>query len=209
MRVKQRLESPRPAAGHDFLKPVNRQIMGSLALLKSKIVVVPMGEADFMLVNRLAADIGPVFNRSVDILKGIKMPTEAHNLIRNQYYATVILSKLERTKANSRERVIAICEENLYIPSRAYILGHSDNLAGTAVVSLYQIRQEFYGLPEDEGKVYPRLFKEAVLQMAHIFEVSACRNPKCVNFKSELMLDIDSKGEKFCDICRRQLTSIS
>ena len=183
--------------------------MGSLALLKSKIVVVPMGEADFMLVNRLAADIGPVFNRSVDILKGIKMPTEAHNLIRNQYYATVILSKLERTKANSRERVIAICEEDLYIPSRAYILGHSDNLAGTAVVSLYQIRQEFYGLPEDEGKVYPRLFKEAVLQMAHIFEVSACRNPKCVNFKSELMLDIDSKGEKFCDICRRQLTGIS
>ena len=209
MRVKQRLEFPRPAAGHVFLKPVNRQIMGSLALLKSKIVVVPMGEADFMLVNRLAADIGPVFNRSVDILKGIKMPTEAHNLIRNQYYATVILSKLERTKANSRERVIAICEEDLYIPSRAYILGHSDNLAGTAVVSLYQIRQEFYGLPEDEGKVYPRLFKEAVLQMAHIFEVSACRNPKCVNFKSELMLDIDSKGEKFCDICRRQLTGIS
>ena len=87
-----------------------------MALLKSKIVVVPMGEVDFMLVNKLASNVGPVFNRSVDILKGMKMPEEAYNVIRNQYYAQVILSKIERTKANSREKVIAICEEDLYLP---------------------------------------------------------------------------------------------
>lgn len=183
--------------------------MGSLALLKSKIVVVPMGEADFITVNRLAADVGPVFNRSVDILKGMKMPAEALNLVRNQYYASVILSKLERTKANSRERVLAVCEEDLYLPEQPYVLGHADTLSGTAIISLYQIRQEFYGLPEDEAKVYPRLFKEAIHQLAHIFEVSNCRNPRCVNFHSQAMLDIDSKGEKFCDVCRRQLAAIS
>jgi archaemetzincin len=183
--------------------------MGSLALLKSKVVVVPMGEADFMMVNRLAADIGPVFNRSVDILKGMKMPEEAHNLVRNQYYASVILSKLERTKANSRERVLAVCEEDLYLPDKPYILGHADGLSGTAIISLYQIRQEFYGLPEDEAKVYPRLFKEAIHQLAHIFDVCNCRNPRCVNYHSQAMLDIDNKGEKFCDICRRQLAGIS
>lgn len=182
--------------------------MGSLALLKSKIVVVPMGEADFMMVNRLAADVGPVFNRSVDILKGMKMPEEAHNLIRNQFYSSVILSKLERTKANSRERVLAVCEEDLYLPDQPYVLGHADTLSGTSIISLYQIRQEFYGLPEDEAKVYPRLFKEAIHQLAHIFDVNNCRNPRCVNYHSQAMLDIDNKGEKFCDICRRQLAGI-
>ena len=69
-----------------------------MALLKSKIVVVPLGEVDFMLVNRLAADVGPVFSRSIDILKGMKIPAEAQNVIRNQHYATVILAKLERVK---------------------------------------------------------------------------------------------------------------
>ena len=40
-----------------------------MSILKSKIVVVPLGEVDFMVVNKLASCLGPVFNRSVDILK--------------------------------------------------------------------------------------------------------------------------------------------
>ena len=176
------------------------------ALQKSKIVVVPLAEVDFMLVNRLASAIGPVFHRSVDILKGMKMPSEAYNVIRNQYFPQVILSKLERMKANRREKVIAVCEEDLYVPSEAYVMGWCDTLAGTAVISLYHIRQEFYGLPEDDRKIYPRLYKEAVHQLGHLFDLSDCRNPKCVNYYSQMMLDIDNKSEKFCDICRRQLT---
>lgn len=167
-----------------------------------------MGEVDFMMVNKLASDLGPVFNRSIDILKGMKMPQEAHNVIRNQYYATVILSKLERAKANTREQVIAVCEEDLYLPEENFVLGHADILSGTAVVSLFQIRQEFYGLPEDDSKIYPRLYKEAVHQVAHLFNLSECRNPKCINYFSQVMLDIDSKSEKFCDICRRKLTTL-
>ncbi len=167
-----------------------------------------MGEVDFMMVNKLASDMGPVFNRSIDILKGMKMPQEAHNVIRNQYYATVILSKLERAKANNREQVIGICEEDLYLPEENYVLGHADILAGTAVVSLFQIRQEFYGLPEDDSKIYPRLYKEAIHQVAHLFNLSECRNPRCINYFSQVMLDIDSKGEKFCDVCRRKLTTL-
>jgi archaemetzincin len=179
-----------------------------MAILKSKVVVVPMGEVDFMMVNRLASAVGPVFHRSVDILKGMRMPPEAYNVVRNQYYAEVILSKLERTKANSREKVIAICEEDLYVPEEPFVMGWGDGLSGTAVVSLYHIRQEFYGLPEDERKVYPRVLKEAIHHLAHLFDLTECRNPKCVNYFSRVMLDIDSKSDKFCDICRRQLTGM-
>ncbi len=159
-----------------------------------------------MMVNRLAADLGPVFNRSVDILKGMKVPVEAHNIIRGQYYALVLMSKLERIKANSREKVIGVCEEDLYLPDQNSIIGFSDALAGTAVISLYQLRIEFYGLPEDEKKVYPRLYKESLHQLAHLFDLPECRNSKCVNYFSQMMLDIDHKGQTFCDICRRKIT---
>jgi len=139
-----------------------------MAALKSKIVVVPLGEVDFMIVNRLAADLGPIFNRSVDILKGMKLPQEAQNVIRGQYYAMVIMSKLERVKANSREKVIGVCEDDLYLPDQNSIIGHADTISGTAVVSLWQIRQEFYGLPENDSQVYPRLYKESLHQLAHL-----------------------------------------
>ncbi len=174
--------------------------------MKSKIVVVPLGEVDFTLVNKLASRIGPVYNRSVDILKGMRMPREALNVVRNQYYAQVILSKLERTKANNQEKVIAVCEEDLYVPEEPFVMGWGDMVAGCAVVSLFHVRQEFYGLPEDESKVFPRLYKEVVHHLAHLFNLTECRNPKCVNYFSRAMPDIDNKGDKFCDICRRRLT---
>lgn len=179
-----------------------------VTLLKSKIVVVPLGEVDYMLVNRIAGSIGPIFNRSVDILKGMKMPPEAFNVVRNQYYATVLLSKIERTKANSREKVIAFCEEDLYLPEKNTVLGSVDRLAGTAVMSMYHIRQEFYGLPEDEAKIQPRVYKEALHRLAGLFGLSECRNPKCVNYYSQVMLDIDSKNDRFCDVCQRKLDEI-
>jgi len=177
-----------------------------MPFVKAKIVVVPLGEVDFMLVNRLATNIGPIFSRSVDILKGMKIPEEAYNVIRNQYYASILLAKLERVKANSREYILGVCEEDIYLPDEASVMGHSDSVLGTAVISLQKIRQEFYGLPEDEIKVYTRLFKQAVHQVAHLFNISSCKNPKCVNYYSQKMFDIDDKGEIFCDICKRQLT---
>ena len=43
-----------------------------MSLLKAKIVVVPLGETDLAMIGRLAAELGPVFGRSVDMLKGMK-----------------------------------------------------------------------------------------------------------------------------------------
>jgi archaemetzincin len=179
-----------------------------MALIRSKIVVVPLGEVDFMMVNRLASEVGPVFSRSVDILKGMKLPQESHNVIRNQHYALIILSKLELLKANSREKVIAVCEEDLYLPDENYIIGHADSLSNAAVVSLYRLRQEFYGLPEDDMKIYPRLLKESLHRLGHVYGLSECRNPKCVNYFSQMMLDIDHKNQRFCDMCRRRLDEV-
>ena len=179
-----------------------------MGILKAKIVVVPLGEVDFNLVNRLASEVGSVFGRAVDIIKGMKVPDESFNLIRGQYFASVVMAKLERIKSNSREKVIAVCEENLYLPDENYVLGCADQVSGTAVVSLYQIRQEFYGLPENDALVYPRAYKETLHHLAHVFGLAECRNPKCVNYFSQVMLDIDNKGTAFCDICRRQLTKL-
>jgi len=176
---------------------------------KAKIVIVPMGEVDFMLVNRLATNIGPIFGKSVDIIKGMRMPEESYNVIRNQYYASIIFQRLERIKAMPREFIVGICEEDIYLPDEAFVIGHADALMGAAAISLYRIRQEFYGLPEDDMKIYSRLFKQAVHHVSHLVGINGCRNPKCANFYSQVMFDIDNKSEKLCDICRRQLIGVT
>jgi len=167
--------------------------------------MVPLGEVDFILVNRLATNVGPVFNRSVDILKGMKVPEESYNVVRGQHYASVILNKLERVKANQREFILGLLEEDIYLPDEPYVVGHSDTVSRTAVVSLFRIRQEFYGLPEDDKKVFSRAFKQSIFHLSPLFGLTSCRNPRCVNYYSQKMFDIDTKGTKFCDICLRQL----
>lgn len=179
-----------------------------MAILRAKIVVVPLGETDLTIINRLAASIGGVFNRGVDILKGMRIPSEAFNETRNQYYARIILSKLERVKANSRELVVGICEEDLYLPNTHYILGYADPLSGSSVISMFHLRQEFYGLPEDETRVYPRLYKETIHQMAYLYSIRGCNNPICVHYETGEMMDIDNKNTRLCDICVRQLQKV-
>ena len=179
-----------------------------MSILRAKIVIVPLGEADLGLVNKLAGALGGVFNRGVDILKGMRMPQEAFNETRNQYYGRIILSKLERIKANQRETIVGVCEQDLYLPNKHFILGYADNLASTAVVSLFHFRQEFYGLPEDDKKVYPRLYKEVLHQMAHIYSIPSCAIPSCVHYDSTEMIDIDNKNDRLCDICLRNLQQV-
>jgi len=176
--------------------------------MRAKIVIVPLGEADLATINRLAGSLGGIFNRGVDILKGMLMPGEAFNETRSQYYARIIMAKLERVKANSRELVVGICEEDIYLPSTHYIMGYADALAGTAVVSMFHFRAEFYGLPEDDTKVYPRLYKEVVHQLANLYTIPPCANPSCVHYHSREMIDIDNKSSRLCDICLRSLQKV-
>lgn len=176
--------------------------------MRAKIVIVPLGEADLATINRMAGSLGAVFNRGVDILKGMRMPVEAFNETRNQYYARIILSKLERVKANHRETIVGICEEDIYLPNAHFVLGYADSLARTAVVSLFHFRQEFYGLPEDDTLVYPRLYKEVIHQLANLYSIPPCANPSCVHYESREMMDIDNKSMRLCDICHRSLQKV-
>ncbi|MCJ7458101.1 MAG: hypothetical protein MUP17_03815, partial [candidate division Zixibacteria bacterium] len=109
---------------------------------KSKIVIVPLGDVDYGLINKLATALVSVFNAGVDILQGIRIPAEAYNRNRGQYYSTVILNKLELLKANPREKVLGVIDEDLYVPSLNFVFGEADPLSKVAIISLQRLKQE-------------------------------------------------------------------
>jgi len=170
---------------------------------RSKIVVVPLGEVDFFQINKLTSSLSALFSLPSDILQGMKTPKESHNVIRNQYFSTVILQKLELLKASQREIILGLLEDDLYSASTPFIVGDSDRIGSCAVVSYFRIRQEFYGLPEDERLVFKRILKESSKHLGRILGLTLCRNPRCVMYYSDDMFDIDQKSEKLCDICQR------
>jgi len=171
---------------------------------KSKIVIVPLGDVDYGLINKLATALVSVFNAGVDILQGIRIPAEAYNRNRGQYYSTVILNKLELLKANPREKVLGVIDEDLYVPSLNFVFGEADPLSKVAIISLQRLKQENYGSADEEALYFSRLIKEAVHELGHLIGFKHCPNPRCVMYFSNSLLETDLKTEKFCDCCLRK-----
>lgn len=172
---------------------------------RGKIIIVPLGDLDFYQVNKLAANLSIAFSAGVDILQGVDIPDEAENQERGQYYATVILTKLELMRQNENERILGLTEEDLYIPTTPFVYGEADPISGCAVMSFYRMRLEFYGMAEDDKQIYSRALKEGIHLVGQLFRLSVCNNPRCVMYRSESMSDTDAKAEKFCDNCQRRL----
>jgi len=164
-----------------------------------------MGDLDFFQINKLAGPLSEMFSSAVDIVQGSELPPEAYHPARLQYYSSVILGKLERLRANDREKLLGIIDEDLYVPTKPFVYSETDPYSGCALLSCYRLKQEFYGLPEDEKLIFQRVKKEAVNQVGYLFLMRYCRNPRCVMFRSTDMSDTDDKTDKFCDNCRRYL----
>ena len=70
-----------------------------------------------------------------------------------------------------------------------------------------ELRQEFYNLPRDQGLFHKRGLTEAVHELGHTYGLGHCRNPRCVMFFSNSLVDTDRKGPEFCPDCKKQLES--
>ena len=80
--------------------------------MKGKIVIVPLGENDFLELNRLAAHMAQVFACAVDILSGARVPEEAYSPVRGQYFAMILLQKLELLRSAEREKILALVDDS-------------------------------------------------------------------------------------------------
>ncbi len=164
-----------------------------------------MGDIDYSLVNKLASQLVSYFSVGVDILQGTKIPQEALNQQRGQYYSTVILTKLELMKSASGEKMLGLVDGDLYIPTRNFVIGEADPAGKSAVVSLFRLRHENYEMLDEEKVLFSRILKESLHQLGHLWGFKDCRNPKCVMYLTDNVTEVDRKGTKFCDNCLRRV----
>ncbi|MBM4401501.1 MAG: hypothetical protein FJ045_06085, partial [Crenarchaeota archaeon] len=93
----------------------------------------------------------------------------------------------------------------LYASGLNFIFGQADTITGVALISLYRLRQEFYGLPSNEALFVDRATKETIHELGHTFGLGHCQNSRCVMHFSNSLADTDWKGVAFCSQCRPKL----
>lgn len=125
--------------------------------------------------------------------------------LRKQYNSSDILRQLIAFPPADAFKILGITAVDLFIPILTYVFGEAQLDGIGAVVSLHRLKNQFYGLPEDEIRMRDRLLKEAVHELGHTFGLLHCANPGCALNASTYVEDIDQKSRRLCSNCHEAI----
>jgi archaemetzincin len=168
-----------------------------------KITLKPLGKIADEIMDELKVKVGGVFHCTVEIKAGFSDFSQAYNPERKQYFSSKLVASLK--KSEREERVVGIADVDLFVPRLNFVFGEADIGSGTAIVSLYRLKQEYYGLAPDKALFLERATKEIVHELGHTFGLRHCSNNKCVMHFSNSLADTDLKEANFCSSCRPKI----
>lgn len=170
-----------------------------------KIYVVPLDENS----RPYAEWLGQTLSRKMGfrLQSGIvsRLPDEAYNSNANQYYAVPILAKLELLKGAEDEIIIAVADEDLYIPNQNFVFSQANSIGRTAIASIFRLKPEYYGLPEDEELTRSRLLAIVLHEIGHLLGLKNCTND-CIMKPVTNVNQLDQRSDGFCPNCLLNLT---
>jgi archaemetzincin len=169
-----------------------------------KILLLPLGTPDREILLMLRNDLGRRFSASIAIGEEVPVPANAWNPERSQYAAEAIVQVIVKQPGPAEyNRLLGISGCDLYVPGLNFVFGVATG--DVALISLFRLRQEFYGLPGDPALFHRRALTEAVHELGHTFLLDHCQDPGCVMHFSNSLADTDRKGPEFCTRCHSGL----
>ncbi|HXG93242.1 MAG TPA: hypothetical protein VNN73_12900 [Blastocatellia bacterium] len=98
-------------------------------------------------------------------------------------------------------KTLGVADVDLFIPIFTFVFGEAQLAGRAALISVHRLRQQFYGLPEDERLFYERCEKEAVHELGNVFGLAHCKRFDCVMRFSNSIEMVDIKTNSFCATC--------
>jgi archaemetzincin len=172
-----------------------------------KIILEQIGSINGNIMETLRSNLSAFFGCPVEIRQNTKQIDVFYVSDRNQYSSSMLLSSLENAPGEGEKeaRAVGITDIDLYTRGLNFVFGQASSVAGTAIVSLCRLREEFYGSAPDEVLLLKRALKEIVHELGHTFGLAHCTNPGCIMHFSGCLADTDRKELLFCPECRPML----
>jgi len=156
--------------------------------------ILPVGEIDGSLVQSVAGSLSGEFHVPGNILPAVAPFLDAFDNRRVQYDAGVIIKKLENMDFSGYAKVIALFDEDLFIPVFSFVLGEARMGGRCALVSLHRLHND-----------PTRAVKVAMHEFGHLMNLGHCDQRGCVMNFSKDTKHLDMVSTTFCRVCRQSV----
>lgn len=126
---------------------------------------------------------------------------------RVQYSANEILTALLDSANGSDDKLISITGVDIFIPVLTFIFGQAYLGGQAGIVSVYRLKNEFYGMRGNDELFRDRMVKTLIHEIGHMFGLKHCVEIDCVMRSVTYVEEIDQKSENLCPKCHKLITS--
>ena len=166
----------------------------------NKIIIAPIGEYEESLLDQISFAVEKKFHCHTEIMILLKDLEFAFHPARNQYHSTAILERLCNGIPPSALKLLAVCQEDLFIPILTHVYGEAQLNGEACIVSTHRLKESV--LPVTNPTSYAgRVVKEAVHELGHTFGLRHCPDHSCIMHYCRTLSDVDKKSDDFCRYC--------
>lgn len=165
------------------------------------IIIAPIGDFTLELLDLIRAEIKRIYAFPTEVRPLLEDLEFAFHPNRNQYHSTPILEELARKAPADAIKVLALVQEDLFIPILTHVYGEAQ-LGGTAcIVSTIRLNEGHRSLNTQEPYLN-RIIKEAIHELGHTFKLRHCREHTCLMHYCRNESDVDRKSDQLCRYCK-------
>lgn len=175
---------------------------------ENKIILLACGSFEKNFLGRIIAATESEFNLRVTSEECRLDLAPYYNPGRRQYDGNRLLHDLPQCTGREYGKLVGLFKVDLFIPILTYIFGQAMLSDQAAIVSVYRLRNELYGLKQDEELLHSRTVKEVIHELGHTYGLIHCHVPSCVMRSSTYVEDIDQKSSNLCVRCRTLLGEV-
>ncbi len=166
---------------------------------QNTIIISPIGQIPSWISTSIAEKIGPLFGFDIRIESLLTDIEFAYDQDRNQYFSTCILDELEKKAPQDCLKILAVTQEDLFIPILTHVYGEAQLGGVSSIVSISRLVGDHQADPLEEGRI--RIVKEAAHELGHAFDLRHCDDSHCIMHYCRKLEDVDHKSDRFCRYC--------
>ena len=163
--------------------------------------MVLLGEVPEIDLQIIADLIKGCFGLTTHILSPFELPEDAFDERRLQYNAAIIIESFESIDFGNYEKIIAVLNQDLFIPIFTHVFGEARQGGKFGLVSLYRLAKNPDGSIPPKSLIHERTAKVALHELGHLLDLLHCEHKKCIMHFSGGIDEVDDMLMNLCEYC--------